>query len=90
MQKKIIAIVVIVLATLLLAQLFAYIFQLATASPQVAQPAAPLPASISDDQSASLGGQIYEKSQNPLQEKLPDTNPVKNANPIEGAYTNPF
>ncbi len=39
---------------------------------------------------ASLGSQIYQKTQNPLQKKLPDTNPVKNANPIQGAYTNPF
>ena len=38
----------------------------------------------------SLGGQIYSEIQNPLQNKMPDANPVKNANPIQGLYTNPL
>ena len=42
------------------------------------------------DTDISLGGQIFQQVQNPIQEKLPDTNPMENANPIQGAYTNPF
>lgn len=38
----------------------------------------------------SLGDQIYEKTANPLQDKLPEVSPVENANPIEGIYKNPF
>jgi len=36
----------------------------------------------------SLGGEIYEKTQNPLQDKLPEQTPV--ANPLGDAYKNPF
>ena len=36
-----------------------------------------------------IGSSIYEKAANPVQDKLPDTvAPV--ANPLEGAYKNPF
>ena len=38
----------------------------------------------------SLGSEIYEKSNNPVAGKLPESNPVGNANPLEGAYNNPF
>jgi hypothetical protein len=38
--------------------------------------------------SDSLGGEIYEKQQNPLEDKLPEQTPV--ANPIGDAYKNPF
>ncbi len=36
----------------------------------------------------SLGGALYEKANNPLEEKLPEATPM--ANPIEDAYKNPF
>ena len=36
----------------------------------------------------SLGGTLYEKANNPLEDKLPEQSPV--ANPIEDAYKNPF
>ncbi|MBI2075261.1 MAG: hypothetical protein HYZ07_00190 [Candidatus Harrisonbacteria bacterium] len=37
-----------------------------------------------------LGGALYEATQNPVQEKLPETNPFKaQANPF-GAEVNPF
>ena len=36
----------------------------------------------------SLGGQIYEKSQNPIQDKVPGLTPAPN--PIEKACSNPF
>ncbi len=38
----------------------------------------------------SLGGQIYEQANNPLQDALPDANPLQNSNPIQGIYQNPF
>lgn len=36
----------------------------------------------------SLGGEIYQKTQNPLEDKLPEQTSV--ANPIGDAYKNPF
>jgi hypothetical protein len=36
----------------------------------------------------SLGGEIYEKAQNPLEGKIETQTPV--ANPINDAYKNPF
>lgn len=36
----------------------------------------------------SLGGALYEKASNPLEDKLPEQSPV--ANPINDAYENPF
>ncbi len=38
--------------------------------------------------SESLGNQLYEKSKNPIGDKLPETNPVPN--PLDGVYKNPF
>jgi hypothetical protein len=38
--------------------------------------------------SQSLGGELYGKAQNPIGDKLPETNPVPN--PLEGVYKNPF
>ncbi len=39
--------------------------------------------------SSDLGGNLFEQASNPVQNKLPDTvTPV--ANPLEGAYKNPF
>ncbi|MDO8521491.1 MAG: hypothetical protein Q7S52_05245 [bacterium] len=51
-------------------------------APAVAQPAA----IVSEEE--SLGGALYEKANNPLEDKLPEQSPV--ANPIDGAYKNPF
>lgn len=47
---------------------------------------------------AGLGGNIFEKSQNPISDKLPETNPFgadtnpfeKEANPLKVQYKNPF
>ena len=36
----------------------------------------------------TLGGAIYEGAKNPIQNKLPDVNPV--SNPVQGLYKNPF
>ncbi|MEK7193699.1 MAG: hypothetical protein AAB652_02820 [Patescibacteria group bacterium] len=47
--------------------------------------------SSTPDASQSLGGELYQKSSNPIGDKLPATNnPIKDANPIEGLYQNPF
>ena len=51
----------------------------------------PTPTSLTKEQAAQadLGTQLYEKSQNPVQDKLPSTvAPVPN--PIENIYKNPF
>lgn len=41
-------------------------------------------------QITSLGEQIYTKTKNPLQDKLPETNPFAKVNPFKGVYKNPF
>ncbi|MBI4132308.1 MAG: hypothetical protein HY474_01615 [Candidatus Sungbacteria bacterium] len=39
----------------------------------------------------TIGGEIYEKAQNPLKDELPETNPFKTeANPFKNTETNPF
>ncbi|MBI2196918.1 hypothetical protein HYU45_04910 [Candidatus Daviesbacteria bacterium] len=40
-------------------------------------------------QAPSLGEQIYNQ-QNPLGDKLPETNPFAKVNPFKGVYKNPF
>lgn len=51
-----------------------------------------IPVAVSDVTAAapeeSLGGEIYQKTQNPLEDKLPQQTSV--ANPIGDAYKNPF
>lgn len=58
----------------------------------VAAPGESLPPqadSASVDREQGLGGAIYEKAANPIGDAIPDaTSPA--ANPIDGAYTNPF
>lgn len=39
----------------------------------------------------TIGGELFEKAQNPLKDELPQTNPFKaKTNPFENAETNPF
>ena len=40
----------------------------------------------------SLGSELYEKTQNPVQDAVPETNPFKEtgSNPLEESYKNPF
>ncbi len=38
----------------------------------------------------SLGGQIYEQSNNPIAGKVETSNPAENANPLKEVYKNPF
>ncbi|OGZ05785.1 MAG: hypothetical protein A2942_00815 [Candidatus Lloydbacteria bacterium RIFCSPLOWO2_01_FULL_50_20] len=43
------------------------------------------------EEASSLGGQIFDKTQNPLEGQVPDANPFKNQkNPLDSIYQNPF
>ena len=44
----------------------------------------------SSSSNSNLGGQIFEKTQNPLEDKIPETNPFAKVNPFKGVYKNPF
>lgn len=50
----------------------------------------PPPAGVSETSKQSLGAKLFDQAKNPIQDKLPDLNPVENSNPIRGLYTNPF
>jgi hypothetical protein len=43
----------------------------------------------SPEAEASLGGDIYTQSQNPVKDKIPES-AAPTVNPIDGAYKNPF
>ncbi|MEK9194277.1 MAG: hypothetical protein AAB884_00515 [Patescibacteria group bacterium] len=46
---------------------------------------------LEKQEAPTLGGQIFEKTQNPTYGKLPDTNPFKDQkNPFDVIYDNPF
>lgn len=38
----------------------------------------------------SFGGEMYALASDPLQDKLPDANPMKNADPLQALKVNPF
>lgn len=46
----------------------------------------------SSSSNSNLGSQIFEKTQNPLEGKLPETNPFAEVqtNPFKNIYPNPF
>ena len=44
----------------------------------------------SSSPNSNLGSQIFEKTQNPLEDKIPETNPFAKVNPFKGVYKNPF
>ena len=47
--------------------------------------------SPSSEEAPTLGSEIFDKTQNPLGGKLPDTNPFKDQkNPFDTIYKNPF
>lgn len=37
-----------------------------------------------------LGSQLFREPQNPIQDKIPETNPFSKVNPFKGVYKNPF
>jgi len=47
---------------------------------------------IQENVAGGLGGSIFEKSQNPIVDKLPETNPFEKIeiNPLKSIYANPF
>ena len=48
-------------------------------------------ASSPSEEAPTLGSEIFDKTQNPLGGKLPDTNPFKDQkNPFDTIYKNPF
>lgn len=54
-----------------------------------AEPAAQGTSAGTQPENTALGGSLYDKASNPVQDKLPGTvAPV--VNPIEGIYKNPF
>ena len=56
------------------------------------------PAPPRQEEGSSLGVELFEKTQNPLKERLPDTNPfaadtnpfAASVNPFKAEYKNPF
>ena len=43
------------------------------------------------EEGSTLGGQIFDKTQNQLQGQVPDANPLKDQkNPFDAIYKNPF
>ena len=45
----------------------------------------------SPEEASSLGSQIFDKTQNPLEGQVPDANPFKDQkNPLDSIYQNPF
>jgi hypothetical protein len=91
-EKYIISIVIFILAVLV-----AYLAWYVNGRQQ--QPVPPEPAPVlaplaqetapSPEEQASLGGDIYTQTQDPIKDKIPESvTPV--SNPIDGAYKNPF
>jgi len=58
-------------------------------TPSLPPPPPPLPPVAEETASASLGGEIYGEASNPVKGRIPDAGSPA-ANPIEGAYQNPF
>lgn len=89
-EKYIISIIIFILA-IAVAYLAWYVNKVPKASPGQEPVLAPLAEVSVPAQTAkpSLGGDIYEQTQNPVKDKIPESvAPV--TNPIGGAYKNPF
>ncbi|OGE29616.1 hypothetical protein A2867_02000 [Candidatus Daviesbacteria bacterium RIFCSPHIGHO2_01_FULL_40_11] len=48
-----------------------------------------IPNPLNKNTTTSLGGQIYQQTQNSVS-GLPETNPFSKVNPFKGVYKNPF
>jgi hypothetical protein len=45
----------------------------------------------SSEEGSSLGSEIFDRTQSPLEGQVPDANPFKNQkNPLDSIYKNPF
>ncbi len=49
-----------------------------------------IPNLFNKNKATSLGEQIYNQTKNPLEDKIPETNPFSKVNPFKGVYKNPF
>ena len=80
----------IIIAACVAVLAFIYLFFVMKAVPTLPGGTQPAPAAASPQTSApqTLGSAIYEGAANPIQNKLPDVNPV--SNPVQGLYQNPF
>ncbi|MBI4094224.1 MAG: hypothetical protein HY436_00255 [Candidatus Liptonbacteria bacterium] len=82
-QQIIVGIVVVVALLLLLYWLFV--------ARKIAPPAAPgVGIGVESREDASLGSELFERSQNPLSGRLDTINPTDTLNPLGGIRVNPF
>ena len=81
---------IVIVALFLLA--FGLVFWKLRADRQNQKPAEFTPKKDQTEPAASLGAEVYEKTQNPVKDEVPRTNPFKDTstNPIEQSYKNPF
>jgi len=88
-QNKLIAAAVVLI---LLALGVWYFWYQKNSMPPTDNQNAALPANLQESAEVkqSLGGELYNKANNPLADKLPDLDPVAGANAILGFYKNPF
>lgn len=85
-EKYIISIIVFILA---IAVAYLAWFVNRSSAPEPEPVLAPLAQEPAPPPEPSLGGDIYEQVENPVKDKIPESaSPV--ANPIGGAYKNPF
>lgn len=84
LQKKNL-IIIGVLALVLLLLIGVFLFWMMSSNKKIA-------GQLSDEAvSAGLGAQLLEKAQNPIKDKLPETNPFQeDINPLKDVYQNPF
>ncbi len=54
-----------------------------------AEPASQGATAVTQPENAALGGSLYDKASNPMQDKLPST-VAPGVNPIQDIYQNPF
>ncbi len=83
MNKQTIAIVIFLV--LIVAAVVAWV--VFTKKGEIQTQVNPAPA---NNQAGGIGGEIYGKVQNPIANKLPESNVGGNVNPLDGAYKNPF
>lgn len=79
--------IIVGVALLIVAAIGFYWYSLQPAPAPAAAPATASPAAPAEE--TALGAEIYQKSSNPVGDRIPESSaPI--ANPLEGAYQNPF
>jgi hypothetical protein len=84
-HKNFFIIVILLVAAVL--GLLVWYFQWGLAPAQGPVESVPAPSPVAEE---TLGGEIFEKAQNPVADKLTAPNPADAINPLEGVYKNPF